>query len=283
MSGVSTPSRRLSSTTTRVHAAQPAKGLLVQLGPDLRAGSEHQQAHRLAAVAERQHEQPRAAVLAAVRVAHHRAVAVIDLRLLAGRGLDHRAGFRRLAAAQLAHEALDALIAAGEAVVVDQVLPDRHGVAAAGEPQFDGVAMHRARAGRRWRRRFAAGATPESVVTSMAGFAWARSVAVADGDIRLRRMVANSAPKSVVTSMAGFAGRGPVLAASRPRTVSPPTWRPYGDPSLSQIGCRRFPADARGLLNAPQRPSQPPQRDDLLFLFSFKTLLTSTEGNRPHV
>jgi len=38
------------------HPAQPAKGLLVQLSPRLRAGAEHQQANRLAAVAERQHE-----------------------------------------------------------------------------------------------------------------------------------------------------------------------------------------------------------------------------------
>jgi hypothetical protein len=31
-------------------------------------------------------------------------------------------------------------------------------------------------------------------------------------------------------------------------------------------------------LNAPQRPAQPPQRDNLLFLASLKTLLTLTEG-----
>ena len=66
----------------------------MQFGPDLRTGAEHQQANRLAAVTESQHEQPRAPVLAAVRVADHRAGAVIDLRLFAGRGLDHRAGFR---------------------------------------------------------------------------------------------------------------------------------------------------------------------------------------------
>ena len=81
-------------------ATQPAKGLLVQFGPDLRTGAEHQQANRLAAVAQRQHEQPRAPVLAGVRIAHHGAVAVIDLSLFAGRGLDDRAGFRRVAAVQ---------------------------------------------------------------------------------------------------------------------------------------------------------------------------------------
>ena len=60
-------------------ATQPTEGLLMQLGPSLRAGLEHQEADRLAAVAESQHEQAHAAVLAAVRVAHHGAGAVIDL------------------------------------------------------------------------------------------------------------------------------------------------------------------------------------------------------------
>ena len=44
-------------------AAEPAKRPLVQLGPDLRARLPGQQAHALAAVAERQDEEPRAPVL----------------------------------------------------------------------------------------------------------------------------------------------------------------------------------------------------------------------------
>ena len=100
-------------------AAQPAEGFLVQFGPDARTGTEDQQANGFAAVAQRHHEQPRAPVLAALRVAHHRTGAVIDLGFFAGCGDDHaRAGFRPLGAAQFAHEALDALIAAGEAVLV---------------------------------------------------------------------------------------------------------------------------------------------------------------------
>ena len=74
-------------------ATQPAEGLLMQLGPGLRAGLEHQEADRLAAVAEGQHEQAHAPVLAAVRVADHGAGAVINLGLFTGRSLDHRAGF----------------------------------------------------------------------------------------------------------------------------------------------------------------------------------------------
>ena len=128
---------------------RPRNPTVGQLGPGLRAGLEHQEADRLAAVTESQHEQTHAAILAAVRVADHGAGAVINLGLLTDRSLDHRAGFLGRAAEQFAYEALDALIAAGEAAGVDQILPDGHGVAAAGEPQFDSVAMHRTRTGRR--------------------------------------------------------------------------------------------------------------------------------------
>ena len=108
-----------------------------------------------AAVAQRQHEQPGAAVLAAFGIAHHGAGAVINLGLLAGRGDDHRAGFGGLVAAQLAHEALDALIAAGETVLGHQILPDGHGIAAAAEPQFDGFPVWLAGAGPRTHERAA--------------------------------------------------------------------------------------------------------------------------------
>ena len=82
-------------------AAQPSKRLLVQFGPDLRAGTEGQQANRLATAAQRHHEQPGTPVLAALGIAHHRAGAVIDLRLLAGCGDDHDAGLRHLGSRSL--------------------------------------------------------------------------------------------------------------------------------------------------------------------------------------
>src|SRR5208282_6085280 len=94
-----------------------------------------------AAAAQRHHEQPGAPILAAIGITHHGTGAVIDLRLLASRGDDDDAGFGRLCAAPLAHEALHALIAAGEAVLGDQVLPDRPRIAAAAEPQVDGLAV----------------------------------------------------------------------------------------------------------------------------------------------
>ena len=55
---------------------------------------EGQQANGLAAVAQRQHEQPVRRYWPRVRIAHHGAGAVIDLRFLAGRRDDDRhAGF----------------------------------------------------------------------------------------------------------------------------------------------------------------------------------------------
>jgi hypothetical protein len=49
----------------------------MQLSPGLRAGAEHQQPNRLAAITESQNKQARAPVLTSVRVADHRAGAVI--------------------------------------------------------------------------------------------------------------------------------------------------------------------------------------------------------------
>jgi hypothetical protein len=110
--------------------AQPAKSFLVQLGPDLRTGAEHEQPNRFTAVTECQYEQPRPAVLAALRVADHRAFAVIDLRLFARCGFDDGAGFRWPVSLEFPDEAPDTLISGAEAATVHQVLPDRHGVAA---------------------------------------------------------------------------------------------------------------------------------------------------------
>jgi len=50
-------------------------------------------------------------------------------------------GLARGRAPELADEALDAVVVAGEGVVVDQVLPDGHGVAAAGEAELDDLAV----------------------------------------------------------------------------------------------------------------------------------------------
>ena len=71
-------------------APEPAEGALVELGPDLATRSPDEEPDGLAGVAQREDEEPRAAVLAGVRVADHRALAVIDLRFLtASRRDDH--------------------------------------------------------------------------------------------------------------------------------------------------------------------------------------------------
>src|SRR5262249_11814602 len=130
-------------------STQAAERLLVQFGPDARAGAKYQQPNRLATVAERHHEQPRASVLATLWVSHHGARAVIDLGFFARRGLDHHAGFRLRPAAKFVDETLDALIAGSEALAIHQVLPDPHRIPAARKSQFDRFAVRLART-RRW-------------------------------------------------------------------------------------------------------------------------------------
>src|ERR1700677_2697533 len=119
--------------------------------------AKHQQTNRFAAEAERQHEQPGAPILAALRIAHHGTGPVIHLCFFTSFGEDHRTGFRRLDSAQLANEAFDALIAASESVLIDQVLPDGHGIAAARQTQLDRFAVRIAGAGWAGRTRGIAG------------------------------------------------------------------------------------------------------------------------------
>src|SRR2546428_1252866 len=62
----------------------------MELGPEARTGSEHQQPYRFATIAQRKHEQAGASILTAWRFAHHRPAAVIDLTLFSWSGEDHR-------------------------------------------------------------------------------------------------------------------------------------------------------------------------------------------------
>jgi len=138
----------------------------VQFGPDSGTGAEDQKPHAFAAISEREHKQPRTTVLPSLRVTHHRAGAVIDLCFFARRGLDHGACFRRRRSAQLAYKPLDTLVTDSETVAVDQILPDRLGIAIAREPEFnqfpvlladaDQSTPTRLRLGDRYRHRFRA-------------------------------------------------------------------------------------------------------------------------------
>src|SRR5215470_11734804 len=113
----------------------------MQFGPDAGARSPRQQAYRLAAITERQNKQPCAAILAGLRIAHHRTTAVIDLRLFCWCREDDARWFRTLRPAKLPDKALYRLIAAAKAVVRHQVLPDRFGIAALSEALFDQLAV----------------------------------------------------------------------------------------------------------------------------------------------
>jgi len=139
-----------------VHGSpETSEGLFVKLCPHLCARAPHQETHALARVAQRQHEQPGPPVLARVRITHHRPLAVVDLAFLSGRRRDDHAGLGRRGRAHLLDEAPDAGVAGGEAVVVDEVLPDRDSIAPASDRIRDELAVGLAGAGaectHRWR------------------------------------------------------------------------------------------------------------------------------------
>ena len=70
-----------------------------------------------------------ATVAARLRITDHGAAAVIDLGIFTVRGDDNNAGLATRAVPRVADEAFDALLAAGETVVIDQVLVNGLGVA----------------------------------------------------------------------------------------------------------------------------------------------------------
>src|SRR6516164_5529366 len=111
----------------------------MQFRPDPCARLKREQVHRLAAVTEREYEQPGAAVLAGSRVSHHGAGAVVDLRFFTWFCDYDRAGLRTERPAQLADEALYALIARSKAIIVNQVLVDGLAMAAFAEGEFDEI------------------------------------------------------------------------------------------------------------------------------------------------
>jgi hypothetical protein len=100
----------------------------MQLGADTRTGTPEQQPHRLAAVAQGHHEQSRATVFPALRIAHHWARPVIDLGLFSGCGLDNPYGLGLCGTSKLVNKTLHGLEAMGKAMIGNQVLPDGHGV-----------------------------------------------------------------------------------------------------------------------------------------------------------
>jgi len=171
---------------------------------------------------------------------HHDAGLTI---ILPRRCFNHRASFRGGSSAQLLEESFDALIAGREAVAIDQILPDRHRVAAARKRQLDYFEVGFARAG---------------------GWAAIRP--------RFRRDHF-------------FAGRprakvGGHLVGRFCHPATPAARWPYRDSCRFQISGGSLAPDVDRSLDAPQRPAQLPQRNDLLFLL-FAQDIHSTEGNPP--
>ena len=122
-------------------AAEPAEGALVQLTPRLRARSPRQQADGFPRVRQREEKESGAAVLAGLGPTHHRALAVIDLALFARTRGDDDARLGRRGAAQFCHEATDACVLRGEAVILDEILLDGHRIAAAGQRLVNQLAI----------------------------------------------------------------------------------------------------------------------------------------------
>ena len=125
----------------------------MQLGPDKGTGFEAQQPHGFAAVAQRHHEQPGPPVLAGLRIPNHGSGSVVDLGFFSRVGLDDADRYGRPHAPEFANEPLDRFVAAGKAMIRNQVLPDRHRVAATLQRLFDRLPVRLAGTARRWARR----------------------------------------------------------------------------------------------------------------------------------
>ena len=201
--------------------AQPAKRLLMQLGPASRARPEGQQPDALPAIAQREDEQPGAAVLARVRMPHHRPVAVVDLTFVPWGRHNHGMRLGGPLSTERNDEAPHAGVLGGKAVIVDKVAPDRHGIAAPAERPFDQFAIGGARAGR--------GRAPRR---------WQRA-----GDPRWK------GPRVGGHLTGRICGRQPAV----PRI-------PHEDPGSLQVGAGGLAPDARRLLDMPERPAHPAQR-----------------------
>ncbi len=217
-------------------------------------------------VAQRQDEEARAPILAGLRVAHHRAVAVVHLAFLAGRGGDDDARLRRRRAAERDHEASHAGVARGEAMVIDEVLPDRHGVAPAMQGFGDQLAVGLAGT----RRRRALGHSTDAEV----GGHRRRD------NCRFRRGRVGGHPRPngrfCRAEVGGHLSAGGRICRHRvgghPRRGGR-FWRPGSrapaaganrDARRAQIATGRLATDLGGLLNTSQGPAQSAQRDNLL-------------------
>ena len=218
--------------------AHPAERPLVQLGPDLRAGAGDQEPDGLARVAQRQDEEPCPPVLAGGRVTDHGSFAVINLAFLSGGAGDDDPGLDGGLTPDGRDEAPHARIARREPVVVDQVLPDGHGVAPAAERVDDQVAVRLAGA-RLWRSTGAVLGRGGGLPRDRVGGGCRRRVG---GHLRRNGRFC--------------------------RTSGRPAAAPHHHARGLQVAAGRLAPDPGRSLDASQRPPEASQRQDLLsFLF----------------
>ena len=100
-------------------------------------------------------------------------------------------------------------------------------------------------------------------------------VLMGDADLRWRGFECSGADGSA----AGVGGH--LVGRFCRRAPSPTSGCTDGDAGGFQVGSSGFAPDAGFLLDAPQRPAQPPQRDDLLSLFFVQDIAHSTESKSP--
>jgi len=233
------------------HTHRPTKATkraLVKLGPDVRARLPYEQPDSFARVAERQDEEACPPVLARLRMANHRTVAVVDLSFFAGRGGDHDAGLGRGGPAEHHDEAPHAGIPGGETGVVDEVLPDGHGVGASPELD-DQLSIRLARA----RARRAPGAGPEP--SRRTPPPWWPVL------LRQSRWTLLGNGRFCRTRIGGQQRRGNCRFCNRFARALSSTHR---DPRGSQVTPDGLAAHAGALLDARERPTETAKCEDLL-------------------
>src|ERR1019366_5439352 len=156
---------------------------------------------------------------------------------LFGRGrLDHRAGFRRRPATQTTEEALDALIATGEAAAIDQILPDGLGVAALRQSPLDGFPVANPLGLLGPSRRSAARTLPAGPVpflVSVAARIAARLARRWDGRGPLHAVASR---RGVLYAAAAPAPAGPVPASGRSPLSPDPVWVVPARASFARAG-----------------------------------------------
>src|SRR5207245_6729744 len=100
------------------HPAKIPKRFFVKLSPDLLAGLPDHPPEAAPRIAQRHHEQARTTVPAALGIDRQRALAIVDLSLLAGEELK-TIKLLGIAVSQRAHKPLDALVAGRKAKLID--------------------------------------------------------------------------------------------------------------------------------------------------------------------